>query len=150
MVLPELLNPLSALTTPQEALPFESLIKILLSPSLPSFNWKVPPDFTYILPYISFVPPFKYIYKYLKKEVQMKTFRKIATEDFILQEGLSYKVQKERVQKFKNLEDYETETKGDITSYSLDNEIVFTYNTKTKKLAVLKQGWQLMNLERGF
>ncbi len=74
----------------------------------------------------------------------MKSFREI------IQEGLSYSIDKEQLKKFKNLEDYKTSNKGTITSYIKDNKIIFSYDSKTGKLIVLKQGWQLMNLERGF
>ena len=73
----------------------------------------------------------------------MKSFREIV-------EALGYKVTKDEIDAFKNIKDYTKETKGTITSYSKDSKIIFTYDSKTKKLSVLKQGWQLMNLERGF
>ena len=74
----------------------------------------------------------------------MKTFREYVSE------GLSYKSTEDEVSKFKNIDSYKTETKGTTTIYIKDNETVFTFDTKTKKLIVLKHKWQKMNLERGF
>ncbi len=69
--------------------------------------------------------------------------------EFIV-EGLTYKVDLNRVKKFKNLDDYDKETKGSVTLYSKDGKAVFSYDEKTKKLTVIKHAWQLMNLERGY
>ena len=73
----------------------------------------------------------------------MKSFREMV-------EGLSYKASADDIDAFKNIKDYAKETKGTITSYYKDGKIIFTYDSKTKKLTIIKQGWQLMNLERGF
>jgi gamma-glutamylcyclotransferase (GGCT)/AIG2-like uncharacterized protein YtfP len=79
----------------------------------------------------------------------MKSFREIL-QDSLIGEGLIYTVPLERIEKFKNIEDYDTETKGTKTLYYKDGEVVFTYDIKSKKINVIKQGWQLMNLDRGF
>jgi gamma-glutamylcyclotransferase (GGCT)/AIG2-like uncharacterized protein YtfP len=79
----------------------------------------------------------------------MKTFRELSYNSLI-EEGLIYKVPLERIEKFKNIEDYDTESKGTKTVYYKDGKVVFTYDAKTKKLNVIKHGWQLMNLDRGF
>jgi len=74
----------------------------------------------------------------------MKTF-----VEFIV-EGLTYKIEPKRIEKFKNINDYKKETKGDVSLYTKDGEAVFSYNSKTKKITVIKHAWQLMNLDRGF
>ena len=74
----------------------------------------------------------------------MKSFK-----EFIL-EGLTYTVEPKKIEKFKNINSYNVETNGDVTTYSKDGEIVFVYNKRKKQLTVIKRAWQLMNLERGY
>ena len=73
----------------------------------------------------------------------------IKFSEFIV-EGLSYKVSKDRLDTFKDLSNYRTKTKGTVSVYSKDGKDIFSYDSKTGKLVVMKQGWQLMNLERGY
>jgi len=75
----------------------------------------------------------------------MKTFREIA-------EGLSYKISPDEVLKFKDIENYKMTVKGDIMLYRDEktNDAIFTLNTKKNELIVLKQGWQLINVKRGY
>ena len=73
----------------------------------------------------------------------MKSFREIV-------EALTYKASEEDISNFKNIDDYNKEIKGSITSYIKDKKVIFNYDSKTKKITIIKQGWQLMNLERGF
>ena len=73
----------------------------------------------------------------------MKSFREIV-------EALTYKASEEDISNFKNIDDYNKEIKGSVTSYIKDKKVIFNYDSKTKKITIIKQGWQLMNLERGF
>lgn len=84
----------------------------------------------------------KMMYRKVKKSVQQK--------DDIVAEALAYTVDVDKVAKFKGLDKYDKKAKGNVTLYILDGENVFSYDSKTKKLVVLKHAWQLMNLERGF
>jgi len=78
----------------------------------------------------------------------MKTFREMAK----LTEGLSYKISPDEVLKFKGIENYKMTVKGDVMLYHDEktNDAIFTLDTKKNKLVVLKQGWQLMNVKRGY
>jgi hypothetical protein len=76
----------------------------------------------------------------------MKTFREFISEN------LSYKIKPEDVLTYKGIDNYVMTNKGDIMLYSDENtgEALFTLDTKKNRLTVLKQGWQLMNVKRGF
>jgi len=76
----------------------------------------------------------------------MKTFRDLANE------SLSYKINPEEVLKFDGIDNYIMATKGSILLYSDENtkKPIFSVDTDKNKLIVLKQGWQLMNVKRGY
>jgi len=66
-----------------------------------------------------------------------------------LLESLSYTVTKEKFITL-DLKDYKKIEKNGVFYYIKDNEEIFYYIPKKNKLVVTKQGYQLMNIERGF
>ena len=76
----------------------------------------------------------------------MKTFRELVIEN------LTYTVAPEDVLHYKGLENYKMTNKGNVMLYTDEktNKPIFSLDIKKKTLTVLKQGWQLMNVKRGF
>lgn len=74
----------------------------------------------------------------------MKSFRDI------VQESLTYSVNREQLKEIKDLLDYKSSTNGAVTLYRKDGEDIFRYDSSKQKLTVLKNRWQLMNLRRGY
>jgi hypothetical protein len=81
---------------------------------------------------------------YNYKRLIMKTFRDI------VQEGLTYSVNKEQLDSIKDISGYEISKDGKTDLYKKDGEDIFKYDNKKEKLTVIKNGWQLMNLHRGY
>jgi len=74
----------------------------------------------------------------------MKTFR-----EFALTEGLIYTIKDSDFEKFKDKYTLiSTDKKIDL--YGINKEILFSYNQNKHQITVLKQGWQLMNVKRGY
>jgi hypothetical protein len=69
---------------------------------------------------------------------------------FSLKEGLSYSLSKTRFFSDFNLNKYTTHLENDEVVYSDEAGKVFSYNKKKQRLTVLRQGWQLMNIMRGY
>jgi hypothetical protein len=69
-------------------------------------------------------------------------------------ENLSYKLKPDNLDDILKQNKYKRMSKGGkyekIMLFGDGNEILFNYNNDTKTLTVLKQGWQLMNIKRGF
>jgi len=78
----------------------------------------------------------------------LKTFREIIFE------GLSYKVKEEEFEKILDNNKFVRMSKGGkkekIKLFGDGKEVIFSYEDKTKRLIILKQGWQLMNIKRGY
>jgi len=78
----------------------------------------------------------------------MKTFKEMILE------GLTYTVDLESFNKIFKDNDYKRMSKGGkhekVKLYGDGKEILFNYNEEKKQLSVLKQGWQLMNIKRGY
>jgi len=78
----------------------------------------------------------------------MKTFSEFIAKD------LSYKVSSTDIDKIFKNNDYKRMSKGGrhekIKMFGDGRNILFSYNEEDKELIVKKQGWQLMNIKRGF
>lgn len=78
----------------------------------------------------------------------MKTFRDMAND---LHEGLGYTVTPQDFAKIEKTWSKEfSDTKDGVTVYRKEMHDVFSYDIKKQKLFVMKQGWQLMNVKRGY
>jgi hypothetical protein len=79
----------------------------------------------------------------------MMTFR-----EMVITENLIYTIDSDDFDKILKDNDYKRMSKGGkhekLKLFGNGKEVLFNYDEKNKKLVVLKQGWQLMNVERGY
>ena len=78
----------------------------------------------------------------------MKTFREMVLENLI------YGIKPEDFDELLKKNDYKRMSKGGkhekIMLFGNGKDVLFNYNQEKNKITVLKQGWQLMNVKRGF
>ncbi len=69
---------------------------------------------------------------------------------YILEVGLSYSLSREKFKSQFKLNRYSKDANGSVTTYSDKDGEVFSYDNDKQRLSVIRQGWQLRNVQRGY
>jgi len=78
----------------------------------------------------------------------MQTFQQIFQQ---ISEGLGYKIPYKELTKIADFSKYKvSKNKNGVDNYSVDGEVIFSYDKENERLIIKKNGWQLMNIKRGW